>query len=253
MAQSELKINQIIGQVPGSWQYDKANDLLVMVLDKEPEHFPIVGQVNLQNLNENFNDRWKNALLEIIKVIFEIYSKALEKTIYSLETAADDEVLRLNKWPPIYGTTHRAKSRCGIELLRSQAKGGINGSVNNNKFYQRTGFHNAIGDAIEEISIKAGVLLQAKFNGSNSETKTKSILGSLVLACIKGGDEIAAMNTETFETMLKDVSKQGCMVCSDYRIIIDNIFKPREESQEERIKRRRKEEAFVPNDKKHKR
>ena len=83
------------------------------------------------------------------------------------------------------------------------------------------------------------MLLQTKFHGSNGETKIKSILGSLVLARIKGGDEITATNTETFETTLKDVSKQGCKVCSDYRIIIDDIFNPREESQEERIKRRR--------------
>jgi len=133
-----------------------------------------------------------------------------------------------------------------VELLRTQAKGGINGSVNDHKFYQKTSFHNAIEDAIEEISLKAGVLLQAKFNGSNSETKIKSILGSLVLACIKSGDEIAAMNTKTFEAMLKEISKQSCMACSDYRIIIDTIFKPRDESQEERVKRRRKEEASAP-------
>ena len=99
------------------------------------------------------------------------------------------------------------------------------------------------------MSLEAGVTLQAEFSGSNNETKTKSILGSLVLARIKSGDEIAAMNAETFEVMLKEVSKENCMACSDYRIILDTLFKPRDASQEERAKKRRTEEASVPSGK----
>ena len=56
MSLLKLKINQIIGRIPGSWQYDGANDLLTIVLDKMPAEFPIVDQSNLhanQNLTEN--------------------------------------------------------------------------------------------------------------------------------------------------------------------------------------------------------
>ena len=126
----------------------------------------------------------ENTTITIIKVLFEIYNKAFEKTKYLLKTASDDELLRLNDWPAISGTTHKAKSTCGKELVRTQAEGGINGSVNHHKFYQKTCLHTAVEETIEEMSLEAGVTLQAEFNGSNNETKTKSILGSLVLARI---------------------------------------------------------------------
>ena len=108
--------------------------------------------------------------------------------------------------------------------------------MNHRKFYEKICFHKTVEETIEEVSMKAGITLRAEFSRSNEETKTKSILGSLVLALIKDGDESFAVNAQLFEDMVKEHKEE---IYKDYQVILDLIIEPGIAIQEERAKRRR--------------